>query len=94
MKESMSIVAAPAILLFLELLALLTINRSFCNGISDLGFFRSEKQDLLRFKQELKLPSNGLPRRNLKAAYEQPNLAGKIITIFLSFVNFNLLISL
>ncbi|XP_044487569.1 receptor-like protein 49 [Mangifera indica] len=71
----MSIVAAPAILLFLELLALLTINRSFCNGISDLGFFRSEKQDLLRFKQELKFPSNGLPRRNLKSAYEQPNLA-------------------
>ncbi|XP_031278413.1 receptor-like protein Cf-9 homolog isoform X3 [Pistacia vera] len=83
MKESMSIVAAPATILFIVLLALLTINSSFCSGRSDLGSFKREKQDSLRFNQELKDPSNrldtsdsDLPRRTLKAAYGQPKTVG------------------
>ncbi|XP_031278416.1 putative receptor like protein 25 isoform X5 [Pistacia vera] len=85
MKESMSIVAAPATILFIVLLALLTINSSFCSGRSDLGSFKREKQDSLRFNQELKDPSNrldtsdsDLPRRTLKAAYGQPKTVGQI----------------
>ncbi|XP_031277405.1 receptor-like protein 33 [Pistacia vera] len=53
---------------------------NFCSGRSDLGFFKSEKQDLLRFNQD---PSNrldssdsDLPRRTLKAAHEQPKTVG------------------
>ncbi|XP_031278583.1 receptor-like protein 33 [Pistacia vera] len=72
----MSIVAALTTSLFIVLLALLTINSSFSSGRSDLGFFKSEKQDLLRFNQypsnRLDSSDSDLPRRTLKAAYEQP----------------------
>lgn len=57
MKPTMSIIVA---LLYLQFFAIATINISFCKGSSYVGCIESEKQALLKFKQDLNDPSNRL----------------------------------